>query len=220
MMGFPENHTAIELAASGMPLSLRQQNGSAGKSLSIISEQAEATPIGLSLGDGLSYADWEAVGFELAKVGKAMQWWIGDWVNYGGKRYGETYKAAIEATGMSYSTVQKFALICNEFEMQRRRCILSFNHHVEVRSLPLDQQDELLDQAEAGRLSCAKMREIVRSKNCGQNITTEATIEDWATRCVNAFCNCNDRLPTLKLILAELQPCEVAALRDWIGQID
>jgi hypothetical protein len=188
--------------------------------LSIISEQAEATPIGLSLGDGLSYADWEAVGFELAKVGKAMQWWIGDWVNYGGKRYGETYKAAIEATGMSYGTVANFASVCAAFESSRRRENLSFKHHVEVWSLDPDQQDELLDQAETERLSCAKLREIVRSKNCGQNITTEATIEDWATRCVNAFCNCNDRLPALKLILAELQPCEVAALRDWIGQID
>jgi hypothetical protein len=65
----------------------------------------------------------------------------------------ETYKAAIEATGMSYSTVTKIASICSAYETCRRRQNLSFNHHVEVWSLPPAQQDKLLDRAEVERLS-------------------------------------------------------------------
>lgn len=232
-MGFPENHTAIELAASGMPLSLRQQNGSEGKSLNTISGHAEATAAGLSFGAELSYAEWESVGFELAKVGKAMQWWIGDWVNYGGKRYGETYKAAIDATGMAYQTVANFASVCSTFEFSRRRENLSFNRHVAVQSLEPDQQDELLDRAEAEGLSCAKLREIVRSMNAIESDDEELVTddnggidefpdepvgdtEDWAEICVKAFLKAENRLEAVKLIVSELQPHEREVVATWI----
>jgi hypothetical protein len=235
MMGFPANHTAIELAASGMPLSLRQQSGSGGRSLNTISGHAEATPTGLSFNDGLSYAEWESVGFDLAKVGKAMQWWIGDWVNYGGKRYGETYKAAIDATGMSYGTVKRFALICQSFEMGRRRPILSFNHHVEVWSLEPDRQDELLERAEAEGLSCAKLREIVRSINCidssespdegdtePDELLPSPTIEiqheeSWSEVCVKAFCKVENRLSVVSEIVKTLEPHERSWLMDLLS---
>jgi hypothetical protein len=239
MMGFPENHTAIELAASGMPLSLRLPNGSQGKSLNIIGDLADATPTGLTLGENLSYAEWESVGFGLAKVGKAMQWWIGDWVNYGGKRYGETYKAAIDATGMGYKTVSNFALICSEFEFPRRRGNLSFNHHVEVWSLDHSQQDELLHRAETEGLSCAKLRELVRGINCiegdasgsveqcddsdnGDDHESQAEVEQldtesWSDLCVKAFSRVDDRLSVVSEIVKSLQPHERSWLMDLLA---
>jgi hypothetical protein len=54
---------------------------------------------------------------------------------------------------MSYGTVTTFAAVCNAFESSRRRETLGFTHHREVWSLPPAQQDELLDRAEAERLS-------------------------------------------------------------------
>lgn len=185
----------------------------------------------------MSYADWEAVGFELAKVGKAMQWWIGDWVNYGGKRYGETYKAAIDATGMSYGAVKQFASLCNEFEMCRRRHILSFKHHVEVWSLEPDQQDELLDRAEAEGLSCAKLREIVRSMNGGNSKVGETPVahtaveqivdseedlphnqiaDNWAANCIKEFGRRENRLAFVRAIIQQLSDAELIVVRDWI----
>lgn len=203
--------------------------------MNIIGDLADATPTGLTLGENLSYAEWESVGFGLAKVGKAMQWWIGDWVNYGGKRYGETYRAAIDATGMGYKTVSNFALICSEFEFPRRRGNLSFNHHVEVWSLEPGQQDELLDRAEAEGLSCAKLRELVRAINCIGS--QEANAEDvdeadellpsdfesqreesWSDVCVNAFRKADNRLETLRMIAAGLEAHELAVLSDWIKE--
>lgn len=231
MMGFPEKHTAIELAASGMPLSQPQPSGSQGKSLSTISDLANATPTGLTLGEKLSYAEWESVGFDLAKVGKAMQWWIGDWVNYGGKRYGETYKAAIDATGMSYGTVANFASTCASFESSRRRENLAFSHHVVVQPLEPDQQDELLDRAESEGLSCAKLRELVRSINSiketeAYEIDEESNdqadykdscldTENWAEIAVKAFRKAENRLEAMRLMIDTLEPFEAAIVRDW-----
>jgi hypothetical protein len=122
----------------------------------------EATSTGLVFKDGLTYDEWESVGFDLAKVGKAVQWWIGDWVRHGERKYGETYKAAIDATGVAYQTARNIASACEEFEMSRRRDNLTFKHHVEVQSLDKSEQDELLDQAEKEKWSCAKLRERVK----------------------------------------------------------
>lgn len=199
--------------------------------MSTISDLANATPVGLSLDDKLSYAEWESVGFDLAKVGKAMQWWIGDWVNYGGKRYGETYKAAIEATGMSPKTCQTYALISKAFEMPRRRGNLAFGHHVEVWSLEPGQQDELLDRAETEGLSCAKLRELVRSINsideiergeANQEIERQADhrdsqedTENWSEIAVKAFRKAENRLEAMRLMIDTLEPFEAAIVRDW-----
>lgn len=205
--------------------------------MNIIGDLADATPTGLTIGENLSYAEWESVGFGLAKVGKAMQWWIGDWVSYGGKRYGETYKAAIDATGMAYQTVANFASVCNSFEFSRRRENLSFKHHVEVQSLEPDKQDELLDRAEAEGLSCASLRELVRAINCiegdaidpdeqcddsdddeQQSEPEQPDTESWSEVCVKAFRKAENRLEALRMIYAELEPHEAAVLSDWIKE--
>lgn len=196
-----------------------------------MSDLANATPTGLTLSEKLSYAEWESVGFDLAKVGKAMQWWIGDWVNYGGKRYGETYKAAIDATGMSYGTVANFASTCASFESSRRRENLAFSHHVAVQPLEPDRQDELLDRAESEGLSCAKLREIVRSINSIEETEADkgdecsdgqvdykdsnGSAENWSEIAVKAFRRAENRLETMRLMIGTLEPFEAAIVRDW-----
>ena len=234
MMGFPENHTAIELAASGMPLSLRQQSGLQSTSSNIIDGLALTSDVGLSLAKDLSYAEWEQVGFKLAKFGRSMQWWIGDWINYGSKKYGETYKAAIEATGFVYSTVKRFSHVCSEFELDRRRSNLAFQHHMEVWGLKTQDQDELLDIAERDGLSCAKLRELVRQKKGLEN--TQEAIElqvvkdqsidddqdaaqanDWSATCVTAFAKVENRLETLRAMLSQFTETEKQILREWLA---
>ncbi len=206
--------------------------------MSTIGDLANATPTGLKLSEKLSYAEWESVGFNLAKVGKAMQWWIGDWVNYGGKRYGDTYKAAIDATGMSLGAVQNIASVCRSFETSRRREHLSFKHHVEVWSLEPGQQNELLDRAESESLSCAKLRELVRAINAeegdlvddsqesgevdsGHSINVgQVDEQDWFQACVSAFRKAENRLEAMRLMIDTLEPFEAAIVRDWaIGRL-
>jgi hypothetical protein len=158
-----------------------------------------------------------------------MQWWIGDWVNYGGKRYGETYLAAIEATGMSYGTVQSFASVCRAFENTRRRVNLAFGHHVAVWSLDHEQQDELFDRAESEGLSCAKLREIVRSMKCIESVAdgdsepcsepnesdpVESIVDGFLEKCVAS----ESKLNAIRLIIERLEPYEAAIVRDWLRE--
>ena len=229
MMGFPENHTAIELAASGMPLSLRQQNGSGGQSLITIKCSTEVETVGLTISGDVTYEEWEDIGYQLARVGKGWQWWVGDWINFGKGRYGETYKAAIEAAGLKYQAAANIASVATAFEVSRRRESLSFKHHAEVQGLEPDEQDELLDRAESELLSCASLRGFVQKIKCieqpaidsvdggEQTELLAATDIDIAIdECLAAFRKSENRLEPLRQIVAELEPFEAAIVRDWI----
>jgi hypothetical protein len=226
MMGFPENHTAIELAASGMPLSPRQQNGSGGQSLITTKCSTEVETVGLTISGDVTYEEWEDIGYQLARVGKGWQWWVGDWINFGEKKYGETYKAAIDATGLARNSCKNIAIVCRQFELARRRASLSFNHHAEVQGLELSEQDDLLNEAESEGLSCAAIRERVKSL---KGIVTNAETEELPTAepeqyddepliidVVEAFDHCDNRLNTLKQIVSRLADHEKRILIEWL----
>jgi hypothetical protein len=229
MMGFPENHTAIELAASGMPLSLRQQNGSGERSLITTKCSTEVETIGLTISSDVTYEEWEDIGYQLARVGKGWQWWVGDWINFGEKKYGETYKAAIDATGLARNSCKNIAIVCRQFELARRRASLSFNHHAEVQGLELSEQDELLAEAEEDGLSCAAIRARVKSlKGVVTNAEAEELPADEAEPfddddpliidVVEAFDHCDNRLNTLKEIVGRLAAYERLLLIQWLTE--
>jgi len=61
-----------------------------------------------------------------------MQWWLGDWLNYGERQYGEMYSQAIEEVNLDYGTLRNFKYVSSRIELSRRRDKLSWFHHREV----------------------------------------------------------------------------------------
>ena len=90
----------------------------------------------LEIPDGLEYADWEELGAKLQRANRSLSWWVGDWVRFGERRYGEKYSQAVQETGKEYETVRAMAWVADRFEMLRRRSNLSFGHHREVAAPP------------------------------------------------------------------------------------
>lgn len=122
------------------------------------------TETSLQLRDGLTFDEWEATGSKLGQFQRAAAWWIGDWLNYGERCYGETYAQGIEVTGLEYSTLQSFVWVSSRVEMLRRRNNLSWSHHREVAALEPDEQDEWLTRAETGDWSKAELRRQLRQR--------------------------------------------------------
>lgn len=58
------------------------------------------------------------------------------------------YKEAEEITKYGYQTLLNCKWLSSQIEFSRRRENLSWGHHLEVASLPPDQQDYRLDRAE------------------------------------------------------------------------
>jgi N6-adenosine-specific RNA methylase IME4 len=122
-----------------------------------------------------TFDQWKACGTLLLRAGKAVQWWIGDWLNYGERRYGETYTQAMEATGLGYHTLRNAKWVAARWEMSRRHDNVPFSHHQEVASLPPAQGDAILDRAEREGASQKKVRQWVaeeKSAAAGETVTT------------------------------------------------
>lgn len=125
-------------------------------------EQVQITETGWAPTTTLSYEEWRDAGQQLLRVGRAWQWWVGDWVLYGERSFGERYAEAIELTGMEYSTIANVISVARKVEASRRREALSWTHHAEVAALPPAKQDEWLSRAEDEGLSHRRLRAALR----------------------------------------------------------
>jgi N6-adenosine-specific RNA methylase IME4 len=115
---------------------------------------------GLVVNGEPSFEEWQQIGAFLAHAEGAVQWWIGDWLNYGEHSYGEKYSQAL--TPAQANTWRQFAWVARTFEMSRRRDI-SWSHHKEVASLPAAAADVLLSKAAEEELSQREVRRLARS---------------------------------------------------------
>ncbi len=106
----------------------------------------------------MSFEQWEAAGRELNRMARAINFWVGDWINYGERNYGEKYSQAIDVTGMEYQTLCNTASVAKRIPPERRRENLSWTHHAEVASLPPEQQVEWLDRADEEGMTVARLR--------------------------------------------------------------
>jgi N6-adenosine-specific RNA methylase IME4 len=117
---------------------------------------------GLALPEDYTFDEWEQLGLALGRMERSVQWWVGDWIRFGERRYGEMYAQALDATGRDYGTLQKAVYVADKIELFRRRNNLSWSHHAEVAALPPAEQDVWLDTAEAGALSVMDLRSAIR----------------------------------------------------------
>ncbi len=135
--------------------------------------------VGLDLPDDLSFEQWNGIGAALQGVGRSVQWWIGDWLRYGERRYGEMYAQAIEETGRSYDNLRTAKAVAERIQFDRRRSNLSFGHHAEVAFR--DDADELLDLAEQRDFSVRDLRAEVSRRKAAKAIGAAYANDDTCT---------------------------------------
>jgi hypothetical protein len=131
----------------------------------------QVTRLGLLLTDVPEYDEWAAMGLQLQGLARSLHWLTGDWLNIGEREYGETYAQAIEATGYSVQTLMNAKYVCARIPIERRRENLSYSHHAEVASLPPDEQDAWLDQAEQEGWSRSELRKQVTQRETARRYT-------------------------------------------------
>jgi signal transduction histidine kinase len=106
----------------------------------------------------LELSEWIQQGRRLGALGRATNWWLGDWVRYGNARYGERYDIASRITGYEVQSLMNMAYVASRFEISRRRETLSWSHHAELAALTPEEQELWLDRAEAEQLSVLALR--------------------------------------------------------------
>lgn len=118
------------------------------------------TTTGLLIPEGMPFARWEALGDDLRKAAKGVQFWIGDWIRYGQHSYGEKYAQAINATGRDEQTLMNYVYVAENVEIYRRRENVDYSKHAEVASLTPEQQSDVLEQAEKENLTVKQVRRV------------------------------------------------------------
>ncbi len=127
-------------------------------------EQLLMTGVGLRIPADLTFEDWERAGHRLSGVVNSSLWCLGDWLVYGKKHYTDRYMRAVRAAGLQYQTLRNYAWVSRRFEWHRRRPLLTFQHHAEVASMPPDQQDAWLEQAEQKVWTTKQLRTHIRER--------------------------------------------------------
>ena len=151
-------------------------------------------PEGMAVTGHPSFAEWQACGFWLRRVERQIQFFIGDFVNYGRARWGESAEQGIatdietiasEATGWKPETVDQYARVARQVPAERRDPDLSFGHHREVADRPADEQARWLATAKTENMSTDKLRRAIKAET-----TPEADQTCWlVVRCADP----NDR---------------------------
>lgn len=121
------------------------------------------TRVGLQMPASMAYDEWERAGRQLADVLDSSSWWLGDWLVYGKDHYTDRYQHGIRAAGLSYQTLRNYAWVSRRFDLTRRRPTLSFQHHAELASMPVEEQDLWLDRAEQRRWTTKQLRGAIRA---------------------------------------------------------
>jgi hypothetical protein len=141
--------------------------------------QVLTTNVGLQIPAGLTFENWENTGRRLSGIINSSSWWLGDWLIYGKDHYSDRYERGIRTVGLRYQTLRNYAWVSRRFAIDRRRASLSFQHHAEVASLSIAEQEHWLDQCEAHEWSTKQLRKAVRlaqeNEMAGEDQDTEPT---------------------------------------------
>jgi hypothetical protein len=142
-----------------------------GRPDALLARRVRATRTGLNLAEGLPYEVWQRVGLQVGVLVDSSAWWIGDWLLYGQRTYGDRYATAAAATGFSYQTLRNYAWVASRFPMSRRRDSLSFGHHAELAALDDEEQEAWLRRADLRGWSRNELRRNVRkARDAGRSL--------------------------------------------------
>jgi N6-adenosine-specific RNA methylase IME4 len=120
---------------------------------------------GLLLPDATTHSEWRSVGDTLQQMERSVMWWIGDWLRFGDRKWGETYKAAADATGYDEGTLRDAKWVADAFDLSDRSDNLAWTHYRTAASLPPAERAEVLALAERDGLSVREIKaEISRRR--------------------------------------------------------
>jgi site-specific DNA-methyltransferase (adenine-specific) len=127
------------------------------------------TETSYTLPEGLNLGQWLAIGETLQRMERSVQWWLGDWWNYGERRYGEMASQASrdhvrDATGHAYHTVRQAGQVAAKFGIDDRSSDVSWTHHLMATPLPLDDAKAILQEAASEGLTTRETRERAQAR--------------------------------------------------------
>jgi len=121
----------------------------------------EVSLVGMKIKCDLGFDDWLHVGEMLKTAEGSVQFWIGDYLNYGEKAYGEKYAQAVHEK--QAATWMNYAWVARKVEISTRVENLTWAHHRLVAHLESGDQNYWLAQAMAKGLSYRDLATAIKA---------------------------------------------------------
>lgn len=121
------------------------------------------TPTGLVFAADTPIEIWGPLTERLIRQHKRIEWAIGDALQFGERRYGDTYTAWVHETGLAENTLATIKWVAGKIESSRRREDVGWSHHREVAGLDSpEDQDRVLEEAADKGMTRLDLREKVK----------------------------------------------------------
>jgi hypothetical protein len=127
-------------------------------------------PTQLIIDDDIQFEQWERIGEFLWTLEEGVQWWLGDWLNFGERKYGESYAQAAEVVPYKVETLKNAAYVASQFELSSREDNLSWGHHKAVVGLEADDRRDLLAKAKEEQWNCRETERRARARKTFKEI--------------------------------------------------
>lgn len=127
----------------------------------------ELTPTGWTPPERLTYDQWVNIGRTIGDISNSTNWWVGDWLLTGERKWGSRYLQAVHVLNWSEQRLMDAASVAKRVPPGQRNQALSWSHHKAVTRYAEqpEVQREWLETAESNGLSVAEFREEIRVAN-------------------------------------------------------
>jgi hypothetical protein len=119
------------------------------------------TSVGVRISGKPDVADWKGPLQFALWCQRAGPWWIGDLLNAGEDRFGESFSQMCEGT-VSAEMLNRYASVARRVPIENRIPTLSWSAHAAVARLPLNVQKRLLIEADRHGWTSDELRQKAR----------------------------------------------------------
>ena len=119
----------------------------------------------LILEEGIDLETWTRLGETLQRFATGHQWWVGDWLIYGEKHFGEEHAQAVGLGGVDYKTLMNWRWVASKIPPEIRRADVLWSIHRAVAELDdLEVMDRVLEEARMQMLTYREAVALVKAE--------------------------------------------------------
>jgi len=139
----------------------------------------ELTATGLMVKGRPSFEEYQGAGDFIRRAHQAAGWWLVEWIAYGESRedWRDRLDQAIDAGVVNENTVRQYRYVGRNVPVSNRIDGLPFALHVEVASLPKEEQRGWLEKAKEENWSTRELRTEIRTSKRAKVVEGQARLQ-------------------------------------------